>query len=378
MKTVIPGARPFFSAESRASILRRIDGILESGKLTMGPVAEEFESRFAAYVGVKHAVAVSSGAAALLLALQYFDLRGGEVIVPVETFVASANSVILAGGTPRLVNIEPRTLCLDLDDVRRSIGPKTRGVMVVHLAGQITPAIHEFQELTKQRGLFLIEDAAHAPGSTISGQKAGSLGDVGCFSLFATKVMTSGEGGVVTTDSDELADFVRSNRNHGQRKGTELYENVSLNYRMSEITAAVALEQFAHLEEFIERRNNIVVAYRAALAEVAEVEFLPSFPQTRSAFWKYFVRVSPSIDRDHLIEVMFGKYGVATYPPYDPLCHRQPVMARYVVDPERYRVSDEIMSHVICLPVFVGLTEDQVAYVVRSLKETLLESTRSR
>ena len=373
MRLFLPGSRPYFDAESRARILQRIEKILATGQLTMGPMLEEFEAKFAQYIGVKHAIAVNSGATALLLALQYFDLDGGEVIVPVETFVASANAVIVAAGVPRFVNIEPRTLCLDMDEVERNLRDQTRGVMVIHLAGQISPAIGALKKVCEDRGLFLIEDAAHAHGAKIGPRMAGNLGDVGCFSLYATKVMTAGEGGVVTTNNDALADYVRSARNHGQRKGSPLYETVSLNYRMSEVAAAIALEQLAQLDSFVARRHELLTLYQAQLGDVPEIEFLPAYDGIRCSYWKLYVYLSTEVKRDRLVQLMAEKYQVMTQYAYAPLCHQQPVFASLIEDPSYFRSSEEIVSRVICLPMFVGLEESDVAYVVQSLKEAIQE-----
>ena len=373
MQAPVPGARPYFDAGCRAAILRRMAAILESGQLTLGPTLRELEQHFAAQVGTKHAVAVSSGATALLVALQHYDLDGGEVIVPVETFVASANAVVLAGGAPRFVNIEPDTLSLDVDDVIEKIGDRTRGIMVVHIGGLITPRLHELRTLCRSRGLFLIEDAAHAPGSAIGGWWAGNLGDVGCFSLYATKTITSGEGGVVTTNDDALAEHARRARNHGAGPRDGVYEFVSLNYRMSDLVAAVAVEQLARLHEFVERRSALAREYSRRLEGVAEVELLEPAEGTRSGHWKLFARLACRVDRDKLVALMGDRYRISVRSPYAPLCHQQPVFQKWIGDGDDFRRSEEIMTRMICLPLFVGLEDTDVAYVVESLKAALVQ-----
>lgn len=372
MQAPVPGARPYFDAQCRAAILRRMAAILESGQLTLGPTLQEFERQFAARVGTTRAVAVSSGATALLIALQHFDLDGGAVIVPVETFVASANAVVLAGGTPRFANIEPDALSLDVDDVLEKIDHRTRGIMVVHIGGLITPRLDELRELCRSRGLFLIEDAAHAHGSAIGSSRAGNLGDVACFSLYATKTITSGEGGVVTTNDDALADHARRARNHGAGHQDGLYEFVSLNYRMSDLVAAVAIEQLACLDRFIEQRTALVDEYRRALAGVAEVELLEPCEGTRSGHWKLFARLDPRVDRDKLVTLMSDRDRIAVRSPYAPLCHQQPVFQRWIREDDDFRRSEEIMARMICLPLFVGLEGADVGYVVGALKTALV------
>ena len=367
----VAGVRAWFDEETRARILRRVDAILQSGHLTLGPTVEEFEAKFAAYIGTKHAIAVNSGASALMLALKFFALDDGEVLVPVETFVASANAVIVAGGRPTFVNIEAETLSADPEDLATNIHARTRGIMLVHMAGQITPHLATVQRLCAEHGLFLIEDAAHAHGSRIGERMAGTLGDVGCFSLYSTKVLTSGEGGVITTNNDELADYARSLRNHGLRKDSILYESVSLNYRLAEIPAAVAIEQLASLEAQVCRRNEIVDLYRQKLAGHPDLEILPECPGGRSAHWKVYARLSPRVDRAQLIKLLAERYRIATHYAYKPLCHLQPVFAPFVSDPLRFGRSEAIMAHLICLPVSVGLENLTVAYVAERLDEAL-------
>ena len=203
----ITNAKPFFPNEDIDSILNDIKDSLRTGVLTFGPNVEKLEREFADYVGVKHAIAVNSGTSALEIALRYFELNGGEVIVPTNSFVASANAVIFAGGKPVLADIKKETLCIDPNEIRKKISANTKGVMVVHLAGLIPPEMKEIQEICKENNLFLIEDAAHAPGASIDNKKAGNLGDVGCFSFFPTKPMTTGEGGIITTNDVKLAEF---------------------------------------------------------------------------------------------------------------------------------------------------------------------------
>ncbi len=223
----------------------------------MGPSVEEFEQKFAHMAGVKHAIAVNSGTAALGIVTLCLGVRDREVIVPTETFVASANSVILAGGRPVFAEIHRDTLCLDLADVERRIGPKTAAVMAVHMAGLIQSDINALEEMCRKKNIALIEDAAHAIGASYNGRKAGGLGKAGCFSFYPTKVITTGEGGMITTDDSNISDIARSYRNHGAAPDNSMYERVSTNWRMTEISAVIGLSQLRHLDEFITKRNVI-------------------------------------------------------------------------------------------------------------------------
>ena len=187
---------PFFDDASIGLILKDIEATLRNGVLTGGLHTEELETKFSTYLKAKHAVAVSSGATSLEIPLRYFEVKDKEVIVPTNTFVATPNSVVLAGAKPVFADMREDTLCIDPDDVRRKISSKTAAIIVVHIAGLICPQIDEFSEICKDNNLFLIEDCAHAHGAKIENRQAGTLGDVGCFSFAPTKNMTTGEGGI--------------------------------------------------------------------------------------------------------------------------------------------------------------------------------------
>ena len=218
---------------------------LTSGVLTQGPRVKDFEQRFAEFVGVEHAVAVCNGTAALELVLRHYRLEGGEVIVPTNTFLATANAVIFAGGRPVFADIAENSLCVGLEQIRQRVTGRTRGVILVHLAGLICPEIAAIREFARPRGLFVIEDAAHAHGAEWGQCRAGALADAGAFSFFATKVMTTGEGGMITTNNPKLAQFARTFRNHGVPEGKKTHEDLGHNYRMGEISAILGLSQAA-------------------------------------------------------------------------------------------------------------------------------------
>jgi dTDP-4-amino-4,6-dideoxygalactose transaminase len=364
--------RPYFSEADIAETLRLVEQCLRTGMLVMGPLAAEFERKFADMVGVKHAVAVSTGTAALEIGLRCMDLRGREVIVPTETFVASANSVLLAGGRPVFAEVRPDTLCLDLEDVARRITPNTAGVMTVHMAGLVQPDIVALRRLCDDRGIFLVEDAAHAPGASVDGQRAGSFGRFGCFSFYATKVITSGEGGMLTTDDPALADLARSYRNHGANlQGTD-YARVSANSRLPEVCAAIGLVQLGHLDEFITRRRQIADRYRAALKAVRGLTLPPDAANLRHVYWNYLVMLAEGTDRTALAKRLMDEFGVPVAWPYDPPCHLQPVFMRELGTrlgdlPQ----SERALRRHLALPMHVALTDEEVDHVAQSLTTCL-------
>lgn len=362
----IPSAKPFFGNEDIESILKDIRDALKTGVLTQGPYVEKLESLFAEYVGVKHAIAVNSGTSALEIALRYFEVKDREVIVPTNSFVASANTVIFAGGRPILADIKPDTLCIDPDDARRRITSKTKGIMVVHLAGLICPQMKELKEICSSYALFLIEDAAQAHGATIDGKKAGSLGDAGCFSFFPTKPMTTGEGGIITTNDAKLAEFARSLRHHG-REG-DLHMRLGYNWRMSEVNAILGIYQLRRLEEYIKRRNEVAQKYTDALKEINNVSPTPVPSNIRHSYYKYPVLLSGDRGAFGLEKLLQGKYGIATGTLYYPPIHLQPIYRQlFGYNEGMLPVAEEVLLRELCLPMFVGISDEAINYVIESL-----------
>lgn len=364
-------ARPHFSEADIAEALRLIETCLRSGSLVMGPLAAEFEKRFAEKVGVRHAISVSSGTAALEIGMRCMQLEGREVIMPTETFVASANAVLLAGGRPVFAEVRPETLCLDLDDVARRITPRTAGVLVVHMAGLVQPDIGALRTLCEERGLFLAEDAAHAPGARIGEEHAGAFGRFGCFSFYPTKVITTGEGGMLTTNDPALAALARSYRNHGANPEGADYVRISANFRMSEITAALGVVQVAHLEEFVEKRRSLARLYARHLEGARGLSLPPSDTTGAHVYWNYIVMLPEGTDRGKLAKRL-GERGVPVAWPYDPPCHLQPVFMREL----GYRAgalprSERALSRHLALPMHVELTGEDIAYISGALIEAL-------
>jgi dTDP-4-amino-4,6-dideoxygalactose transaminase len=270
---------PLFDLELQPQDLEAVAETLRSGWLTMGPRTAEFERVFAEHLGAGHAIAVSSCTAALHLAYLAAGVGpGDEVIVPSFTFAATAAAVVYCGGTPVFAEISSRSNpMLDPADVERRITPRTKAVCVVHYAGYPGPA-DTLRELCDARGLALIEDVAHAPSATLAGRKLGTWGLAGAFSFFSNKVLSVGEGGLLCTDSDEVAAFVRSRRSHAMSSGTwerhtrqtDTYDVTALgyNYRLDEPRAALLLSRMGRLEEEIERRRELTRSYRAMLCEL--------------------------------------------------------------------------------------------------------------
>jgi perosamine synthetase len=363
-----------FSPEDRERIHREIDLILD-GALSMGPNVKAFEQEFSAMVGARHAIAMNSCTAALEIALAALGAVGGEVIIPTQTFIATGMAVHLAGCTPVFAEVSPSTFCLDFDDVVRRITPRTKAVILVHMAGLISPDVFKFRELCDARGLFLIEDAAHAPGARHSGRGAGSIGHVGCFSFFPTKVMTSGDGGMLTTDDDAVAAHARSLQHRGRdmQASVERYVLPGRNVRMTEMTALVGRVQLSHLDEFLARRRKIAMIYQRELSDDQRVHLiLPDQPEA-SACWKIPAILEPAIDRDR-VKAGMAAAGVAVDFAYQPALHLQPVFRHlYGTAEGLLPLSEDLLGRHLCLPCHPRMSDDDGLYVARTFAKTLNE-----
>ena len=299
-------ARPDVGEEELAEIA----SVLESGQLTMGPKVEELERLLADACGVEHAVAVSSGTAALHLAILALGLEpGDEVLVPAYTFPATANVVALAGLRPVLVDVDPVTMNLDLERVAAAVGARTRAVLAVHLFGR--PLDWEGLEAAVPDRVLLLEDAAGALGARRRGRPCGSLGRLGCLSFHPRKIVTTGEGGAVTTDDAELAESIRSLRHHGWRADDMPAPGV--NYRLADVLCALGIPQLRRLDELLAARTRIAAAYTERLAGVLET---PSADEGDVHGWQaYVARVDGRDDvlarlRADGIEAQIGTYAL--------------------------------------------------------------------
>lgn len=377
MSRFIPPVKTYFTKKDIEEISYHVKKILKSGMLTLHTYTEKFEREYATLCNVKHAIAVNSGTAALEIALRCMKLKpGDEVLIPTNTFSASLAAVIFAGAKPVLTDINPETLCIGVEDVQEKLTSKTRGVIVVHIGGLVCPEIETIRELCKDHGLFLLEDAAHAHGSRINGEPAGSLGDVGCFSFYPTKVMTTGEGGMITTNSDEVAEKARILRDQGKESFTSnAIIELGYNWRMDEVSAAIGLVQLKRLKEMIERRNRIARIYDQGFKKLSGVKPLHVPQNILSNYYKYVVILEEGIDRDkvkqRLKEKGVGCGGEVYWPPL----HLQPVYKRLLGTKEGdYPNAENICRRMLCPPMHSWMSPDDAEYVVEKFAEALAEA----
>lgn len=364
----VPFAKPFFSAAARQEICRDIDAILSSGRLMLGEFTSKFESGFATYIGASKAVTTNSCTTALQISLMHYNLQGAEVLVPDASFLTDVSSVRWAGGAPVLVDTDPETLSFDLDDLARKLTPKTKGIIWVHLTGMIASTWREIIAFTHEHDLFLIEDCAHAHGASVDGRMAGSLGDVGCFSFYPTKPMTTGTGGILTTNDAALEKSARELRLFGRENGTGPVIREGNDWFMDEIRACLGYYQLRELENALVRRREIARRYDAKLRSVAGLTLL-SVPDGNLPTWyHYTVFVAPDVDYDRLRERLDKTYGVPTKPIYLPL-HQEKIFRD--LDTGSLAKTERVLNRSLCLPLFPEMTDAQVDQVVDALKAVL-------
>jgi perosamine synthetase len=344
--------------------------VLRSGRLAQGPMVERLEAEFCSLAGTAHAVAVSSGTAALVAALEALGVGAGdEVLTSPFTFVATLNAILEAGAVATFVDIGD-DLTIPADSVGAAIGPATRAVMPVHLYG-LPADIANITTAADERGVAVVEDASQAHGASVDGRPVGSFG-VGCFSLYATKNVTAGEGGVVTCHDAALADRLRLLRNQGMSE-RYCYELAGHNYRLTELQAAIALPQLTRLAERTERRRANAAMLDAGL-EGAPGLVRPVVPSGRTHVWhQYTVRVTPDarVTRDDLArELSTRGIGTGIYYPrvvFDYACYRDHPRVRVADVPNARGAAGEVLS----LPVHPGLSEGDIGKIVAAVRELL-------
>lgn len=359
-----------FPEPDRAEIASAITDILTTGVLTLGPYTKAFEDAFAAAHQASQAVATSSGTAALEIALRALKVTGKDVIVPANTFYATAAAVVSAGARPVFADIDAATFALSQQSVADAMTPDTAAVVLVHVGGLITPDIDEISKLCQDHGADLVEDAAHAHGASYDGRFAGSFGTAAAFSFYPTKVVTSGEGGMILTASPELADEARIYRDQGKGSFTANHHiRHGYAWRMSEQNAATGLIHLRRMTDSITRRREVAERYYAGLAEVAVLQPLAEPPGCRSNFYKYIAVLDRGIDRTWFKDQLATRHDVRLAGEvYDLPLHCQPIFEEYSLG-HGLPVAEDMCSRHICLPVHSDMRDDEVEEVLAAVTE---------
>jgi perosamine synthetase len=376
-----PRAKPYFSKADRKEITSKIDEILESGHIAQGKYVAKFENKFADKIGSKYGIATNSCTSALEVSIRALGINNKTILVPTNTFVASVNSIILSGNKPLIVDIDKSTLCMSVDSILKNLTDDVEAIMWVHMAGLISSDIIEIKKMCKDRGIYLIEDAAHAHGAYYYDEthdeilRAGNIGDVGCFSFYPSKVMATGEGGMITTNSDDLHDKAKIMRYHGVTRAIGQLEGVdygvdahypSQNFRMTETSAIIGLSQLSHLDEFVEKRNWVASKYTEKLKDVVGINLLPTNKFSVSSYWNYYFILDLDIDRNKLSHYLH-KNGIENANAYYPACHHHKIYKDYVLDD--YPISNDILKRHLSLPMYYELEENSINEIIDFVKK---------
>ena len=365
LKRTIPIAKPVLGKEE----LEAVKEVFESGMLVQGKKVKQFEEKFAEYTGMEHAIAVTNGTVALDVALKALNLGpGDEVITPAFSFIASSNCILFQNAKPVFADIDPKTFNIDPADAAEKITAKTKAIIPVHMFGQ--PAkMDALKEIAEDKGIALVEDAAQAHGAEYKGQKAGSMGAMGCFSFYATKNMTVGEGGMVTTNDEELASNARLLRSHGQ---TQKYHHDTLgyNYRMTEFCAAVGSVQLQKLDEFNAKRRKNAQLLTNGIRKFTGLTVPYVDKDVKHIFHQYVLKVEEQYPRgrDELAGLLAEKgVGVAVHYPI-PM-YKQPLYLKLGYGDTKCPNAEEACRRVLSLPVHPMVDGEDIEYILDVLKD---------
>jgi len=366
-ETNIPLARPWFPDAMRKNVTADIDTILDTGRLMMGPYKDRLECAFRDLTGAKYAISLNTATTGLQIALRYFECRGREVLVPAASFTSDVSAVLVEGATPVLVDIDPNTLAIDLDDLERKTTENTAGIIWVHLTGVISREHREIVDIAKRRGLFLVEDACHAHGAVADGQCAGSIGDVGVFSFYPTKIMTSGTGGMIVTDDAQLARFARELRLFGKDEESGDIVHLGNDWFLDEIRAAVACRQIERLEEHLVRRRAIALRYNHCLSNQPGLRLLDLPAGHEPAWYQYPIFLDDTVDHDAVANALCG-VGIEVKRIYKPV-HYEPIFQSF--GNNTLGNAERMLARSLCLPIFADLTDDQGDRVATALTQAV-------
>jgi len=380
---------PFHRPEITDDDVHSVVETLRSGWLTTGPKVKRFEEDFAKYLGCRHAVAVNSGTAALHLALDAIGIKeGDDVIVPTMTFAATAEVVLYFRANPVLVDCRPDTLNLDPKQIENAITPRTKAIIPVHFGGQPCD-MDPILELARRYNLKVIEDAAHALPASYHGKKVGTIGDITCFSFYATKTITTGEGGMATTENPEWAKRMRMMSLHGisldawdryTDKGSWYYEIIhpGYKYNLTDIAAALGIEQLKRCDRFWEARRRIASHFHEAFADLPEVGVPACMADIQHAWHLYVIQLNIGrlkINRQDFIKALKGQ-NIGTSVHFIPL-HLHPFYRdKFSHQPENFPQASAVFERIVSLPIYPTMTEADVRDVIVAVRKLVLEYRR--
>lgn len=345
--------------------------VLKSGWLSLGPKYKKFEQDFAKFVGVKYACAVSSGTAALHLGVRALGLKSGdEVITSPFSFVASSNVLLYEGIKPVFVDIEETTFNIDPSKIEQAITKKTKAILPIHIFGQ-SAEMDPIMQIAKKYNLKILEDSCESLGATYKGKMVGTTGDIGTYAFYPNKQMTTGEGGMIVTNSKEYYDLCDSTRNQGRGKSGDWlrHERVGFNYRIDEMSASLGITQLEKIDWMIEEKRKIAAWYNKALGDVDGVE-TPVVREGRTHSWFVYVVRIRNNKRNKLMNEL-SRAGIQTKP-YLPVIHLQPFMRQMFGFKEgNFPVAEGVSSETLALPFYIGLKLEDIEYMASKMKRIL-------
>lgn len=366
-RSIIPVCEPTLGGNEAKYVLQAIETNWIS---SAGQFIRDFEAQFADYCGVKYGIACANGTVAMHLAMATLGLEpGDEVIIPTFTMIATANAVTYCGATPVLVDMEPHYWQMDVEQVAAKITPRTRAIVPVHIYGHPTD-MDPLNELAQKHGLMVIEDAAEAHGGEYKGRRTGGLGDAAGFSFYGNKIITTGEGGMVTTDNREIAQLAWNLRDHAFSHERHFWHKfVGFNYRMTNLQAAVGLAQLEQLDDFVVARRTNAQAYTELLQDIPGIATPQEAPYAKNVYWMYGIMVDEQVygmNRDQLRRVLADN-GIETRTFFIPM-HCQPVYWRQFKG-QRYPVAEDLCKRGFYLPSASSLPLDELKYVAKVIRE---------
>jgi dTDP-4-amino-4,6-dideoxygalactose transaminase len=374
---------PFFVPWINKEDKKAVSAALESRWLTGGPKVADFERMFASYVGVNHAVAVSSCTAALHLAMRILNIKAGdEVIVPTMTFAATANVALFCGAKPVLVDIDEKTFNISPGDVLNNVTSRTKAIIPVHYGGQPCD-MKEIQEIAEDHNVSIVEDCAHSLGAEYDGKQTGNMGSMGCFSFYPTKIITTIEGGMLTTNDESYAKKARTLREHGLSKtaldresdATWYYDvsDLGYNYRLNEVQAALGISQLQRVDEGIKKRIQVAHYYKKKLAAISPKGFVPPYeaPGRSHVFHLYTIKIRKDtlrIDRDTLFKGLLDN-GIQPSLHYTPL-HLMSLYRKLLkCKPGDFPVAERVYNEIMSLPLYPTLTSEKIDFIATKIRQ---------
>ncbi len=365
----IPHTRPWFPESMRRDILADLDKVMASGQLMGGEFSKTLERQYAERTQTGFGVSLATATTGLQIALRYSGVAGGEVLVPAASFITDVSAVQMEGATPVLVDVDPQTLSFDLADLENKLTDRTKAIVWVHLIGYIAENYQDIQNFAAQHNLFLIEDASHAHGAAIDGKPAGSLGDVGVFSFYPTKIMTTGTGGMLVTDDSALSDYAKSLRLFGKDLQTGEIVHRGNDWFMDEFRACIGVHQARHLDEILSRRRAAVSRYHELLRDCNYLRFLSPSTHNQPAWYQFPVFADDGIDAEKVRRKM-GERNIACKLIYRPI-HKE-VLFETLSQPGLSK-AENALKQSLCLPLFADITEDEIETSAKALMEILSE-----